>query len=334
MKYRTLPNTDLSLSTVGFGLWTVSTTWWGISDDQTGIDLMRRAFDLGITFYDTADTYGEGKGETLLSDALGDRRDKIVIGTKFGYDFYNSTDRRGQQERPQDFRPEFIRFACEQSLKRLGTDYIDIYQVHNPRMPAVMDDDIFATLEDLKAEGKIRHYAAALGPANGWEAEGLALTSSRKIAALQIIYNMFEQEPGRPLIEASEQNGVGVLIRVPHSSGLLEGKYTLETKFEKGDHRAHRPREWLIEGLQKLDRVAFLTEGTGRTIAQAAIQYCLESPNVVSILPNVYNEEQLVEFAEGADVPALTEAEFARVAEMYPDNFGVERLMEPALKSS
>jgi aryl-alcohol dehydrogenase-like predicted oxidoreductase len=334
MKYRTLPNTDLSLSTVGFGLWTVSTTWWGISDDSTGIDLMRRAFDLGITFYDTADTYGEGKGETLLADALGDRRDKIVIGTKFGYDFYNNTDRRGQQERPQDFRPEFIRFACEQSLKRLGTDYIDIYQAHNPRMPAVMDDDIFATLEDLKSEGKIRHYAAALGPANGWEAEGLALARDRRIAALQIIYNMFEQEPGRPLIEASEQNGVGVLIRVPHSSGLLEGKYTLDTTFEKGDHRAHRPREWLIEGLQKLDRVSFLTDGTGRTIAQAAIQYCLESPNVVSVLPNVYNEEQLVEFAEGADVAPLTAEEFARVAEMYPDNFGVERLMEPALKAS
>ncbi|MEO6197793.1 MAG: aldo/keto reductase, partial [Dehalococcoidia bacterium] len=253
MRYRTLPNTDLSVSTVGFGLWTVAMPWWGIDDDAVGLHLMRRAYDLGITFFDTADTYGEGKGETLLADALGDRRDKIVIGTKFGYDFYNTPDQKGQRERPQDFRPEFIRFACEQSLQRLGTDYIDIYQMHNPRLPAVMDDDIFATLEDLKAEGKIRHYAAALGPANGWEAEGLALMRSRKIAALQVIYNMFEQEPGRVLIEASEPAGVGVLVRVPHSSGLLEGKYTLETKFEKGDHRAHRPREWLIEGLQKLE---------------------------------------------------------------------------------
>lgn len=334
MKYRTLPNTDLSVSTVGFGVWTVSTTWWGITDDSVGIDLMRRAFDAGVTLFDTADAYGDGKGETLLKDALGDRREKIVIATKFGYDFYNNEDRKGQRERPQDFRPEFVRFACEQSLKRLGTDYIDIYQIHNPRMSTVQDDELFATLEALKSEGKIRHYAAALGPANGWEAEGLALTNSRKIAALQVIYNLFEQEPGRRLIEASERAGVGVLIRVPHSSGLLEGKYTLETTFDKGDHRAHRPREWLIEGLQKLDKIAFLTEGTGRTMGQAAIQYCLESPNVVSILPNVYNAEQLDEFVAGADVAPLTAEEFARVAAGYPENFGVERLVEPALKGS
>jgi len=334
MQYRTLPNSDLQLSTVGFGLWTVATTWWGITDDAVGIDLMRRAYDKGVTFFDTADTYGDGKGETLLAEALGDVRDKIVIGTKFGYDFYNNEDRAGQRERPQDFSPKFVRFACEQSLKRLGTDHIDIYQIHNPRMPTVENDELFATLEDLKAEGKIRHYAAALGPANGWEAEGLALTRDRKIEALQVIYNMFEQEPGRPLIEASERHGIGVIIRVPHSSGLLEGKYTLETTFEKGDHRSHRPREWLIEGLQKLDKVGFLTEGTGRTIAQAAIQYCLESPNVVSILPNVYNAEQLDEFVAGADVAPLTAEEFAQIAAMYPENFGVERLMEPVVKSS
>ena len=334
MQYRKLPNSDLQLSTVGFGLWTVATTWWGVTDDAVGIDLMRRAYDQGVTFFDTADTYGEGKGETLLAEALGDVRDKIVIGTKFGYDFYNNEDRAGQRERPQDFSPKFVRFACEQSLKRLGTDHIDIYQIHNPRLPTIQDDDLFATLEDLKAEGKIRHYAAALGPANGWEAEGLALTRNRKIATLQVIYNMFEQDPGRRLIEASERDGVGVIIRVPHSSGLLEGKYTLETTFDKSDHRSHRPREWLIEGLQKLDKVGFLSEGTGRTIAHAAIQYCLESPNVVSVLPNIYNAEQLDEFVAGADVPPLTADEFAKIAAMYPDNFGVERLMEPVVKSS
>jgi len=334
MKYHTIPGTDLELSTVGFGVWTVATTWWGAESDQTGIGLLRRAFDLGVTFFDTADVYGDGKGETILAEALGDVRDRIVIGTKFGYDFYNDPGRGGQRERPQDFSPKFVRFACEESLKRLGTDQIDIWQIHNPRMTAVQNDELFATLEDLKSEGKIRHYAAALGPANGWEAEGLALTRNRKISTLQIIYNMFEQAPGRRLIEACERDGVGAIIRVPHSSGLLEGKYTLDTTFPPSDHRSHRPREWLIEGLQKLEKVKFLTEGTGRTIGQAAIQYCLESPNVVSVLPNIYNGEQLEEFAAGSDVPPLTLEEFARVAEMYPDNFGVERLVEEKLKSS
>jgi aryl-alcohol dehydrogenase-like predicted oxidoreductase len=334
MKYRTIPGTDLELSTVGFGVWTVATTWWGAESDGTGVGLLRRAFELGITFFDTADVYGDGKGETILAEALSEQRDRIVIGTKFGYDFYNDPGRGGQRERPQDFSPKFVRFACEQSLGRLGTDYIDIWQIHNPRMSAVQNDELFATLEDLKNEGKIRHYAAALGPANGWEAEGLALTRNRKITTLQVIYNLFEQAPGRRLIEACERDGVGAIIRVPHSSGLLEGKYTLETTFPASDHRSHRPREWLIEGLQKLEKVDFLAEGTGRTIGQAAIQYCLESPNVVSVLPNIYNAEQLEEFAAAADVPALTEEEFARVAEMYPDNFGVERLLEEKLKSS
>lgn len=334
MKFRTIPNTDLSVSTVGFGLWTVSTTWWGITDEEFGKGLLRRAYDLGVTFFDTADTYGDGRGETLLAEALGDARDKIVIGTKFGYDFYTDNERRGQRERPQDFSPKFVRFACEQSLRRLGTDVIDLYQVHNPRMTTVQNDELFATLEDLKSEGKIRHYAAALGPANGWEAEGLALARNRKIATLQVIYNMFEQDPGRRLIEACERDGVGVLVRVPHSSGLLEGKYTVDTMFPPGDHRNHRPREWLIEGLQKLEKVEFLARETGRTIGQAAIQYCLESPNTVSILPNIYNEEQLEEFVAGSDVPPLTAEEFAQIAAMYPDNFGVERLVTTELKSS
>ena len=137
--------------------------------------------------------------------------------------------------------------------------------MHNPRMWAVRSDELFATLEDLKGEGKIRCYGAALGPANGWEPEGLALIRDRDIATLQIIYNMLEQDPGRSLIAAAEERGVGVFVRVPHSSGLLEGKYTAETTFPPNDHRSHRPREWLIEGLRKLEKLAFLTEGTGRT---------------------------------------------------------------------
>ena len=146
-------------------------------------------------------------------------------------------------------------------------------------MWAVQSDELFATLDELKAEGKIRAYGAALGPAIGWEPEGLAVIRDRDIATLQIIHNMLEQDPGRSLLAAAEERGVGVLVRVPHSSGLLEGKYTAETTFPANDHRSHRPREWLIEGLQKLEKLTFLTEGTGRTIGQAAIQWLLASPD-------------------------------------------------------
>jgi aryl-alcohol dehydrogenase-like predicted oxidoreductase len=329
MKYRTLAHTEIRLSVVGFGLWTVSTGWWGIDDEQHGGRLLREAYDAGVTFFDTADTYGEGKGETMLADALGDVRDRIVIATKFGYDFYNHTnEREGHKELPQDFSPKHVRFAVEQSLQRLGTDYIDIYQVHNPRMWAVRSDELFATLEELKAEGKIRCYGAALGPANGWEPEGLALVRDREIATLQVIYNMLEQDPGRSLIAAAEERGVGVLVRVPHSSGLLEGKYTAETTFPPKDHRSHRPREWLIDGLRKLEQLSFLTEGTGRSIGQAAIQFVLSSPAVGSVLPNIYDAEQLSEFVAAAESPPLTVDELTRIANLYETNFGLAA--EPA----
>ena len=326
MKYRALGKTDLMVSEVGFGVWTVGTTWWGITDEDLGVDLMRRAFDAGVTFFDNADTYGDGKGERMLAKALGDVRDRIVIATKFGYDFYSEpedNDRPGHQERPQDFSPAFIRKALEESLKRLETGYVDLYQLHNPRMQAVESDELFATLEDLKREGKIRHYGVALGPAIGWEDEGLAAMRTREIASLQTIYNLFEQDPGRAFFRVARGRGVGVLVRVPHSSGLLEGKYTLETTFAPTDHRSHRPREWLIDGLQKLKAVEFLTEGTGRTIGQAAIKFILSEPTVASVLPNIYDPEQLREFAAASDTPALTADELSRLADLYERNFGV-----------
>lgn len=326
MQYRKIAGGDIEVSTVGFGVWTISTTWWGITDDNIGRDLLRRAFDLGITFIDTADTYGNGKGETMVADALKEVRDKIVIATKFGYDFYKHGGQRdGHKELPHDFSPRFVRYALEQSLQRLRTDYIDIYQLHNPRMTAIESDELFATLEDMKAEGKIRHYGPALGPAIGWEEEGLAAIRMRNMEVMQIIHNMFEQDPGRSLIAAAEKKGVSVFTRVPHSSGLLEGKYTKDTTFSASDHRSHRPREWLTEGLKKLEMVSFLTEDTGRTIGQAAIQWILASPACVSVLPNIYNVEQLEEFAAAPDTRELTEGELTRIAELYEQNFGVAK---------
>ena len=332
MKYRALGKTDLMVSEVGFGCWTVGTTWWGITDEDFGIDLMRQAYDAGITFFDNADTYGDGKGERMLAKALGDVRDKIVIATKFGYDFYSEPedkDRPGHQERPQDFSPPFIRKALEESLKRLDTGYVDLYQLHNPRMPAVESDELFATLEDLKREGKVRHYGVALGPAIGWEDEGLAAMRTREITSLQTIYNLFEQDPGRAFFPLAREQGVGVVVRVPHSSGILEGRYDEKTAFSQNDHRSHRPKEWLTEGLQKLEAIDFITKGTGRTIGQAALQFILAEPSIASALPNIYNAEQLLEFAAAPETPRLTDGELARLAELYERNFGVQPV-EPA----
>jgi len=197
-------------------------------------------------------------------------------------------------------------------------------------MWAVQSDELFATLDELKAVGKIRSYGAALGPAIGWEPEGLAAIRDREIATLQIIHNMLEQDPGRSLLGAAEERGIGVFVRVPHSSGLLEGKYTTETTFPANDHRSHRPREWLIEGLQKIEKLAFLAEGTGRTIGQAAIQWLLASPTIASVLPNIYDADQLAEFVEASDTPPLTEGDLGRITDLYERNFDLSATTAPA----
>lgn len=323
MKYRKLANTDVILSEVGFGVWTVSAGWWGDFTDDQAADLLRRALDLGITFFDTGDTYGNGRGETVLAKAFKGRRRDVVIGTKFGYDFYGDTERRGQRERPHNWTPDFVRFALEQSLKRLETDYIDLWMLHNPRMDAIQSDDLFALLEQLKAEGKIRSYGASLGPAIGGTEHGDEVLQTRKLDALQIIYNALEQDPGRRFFPIAGEKHVGVLVRVPHSSGMLEGKYTPETTFPKNDHRSHRPRSWLLEGLQKIERLTFLHEGREMSLGQAALKWVLAEPSVTSAQPNIYNLEQLEEFAAAPDKPDLTPADLRRVADLYERNFDV-----------
>ncbi len=324
MRYRRLGNTDIEVSEVGFGVWTVSTGWWGEVDDERSVRLLRRAYEEGINYFDTADTYGSGKGETLLADAFGGMRERIVISTKIGYDFYNYTKRRGQQERPQDWSEEFLRYALEQSLKRLETDYVDFLQLHNAKMDAVENDALFGLMEEFKKEGKIRSYGVALGPKIGWLEEGQRAMRERNISGVQMIYNLLEQDPGRDLIATARETGTSLIVRVPHSSGMLEGKYTKDTTFDKNDHRRHRPKEWLLDGLKKVEQLDFLTASGERTLGQAALKFVLASPEIVSALPNIYDEEQLKEFAAAPETPDLTEEELVRIEELYENNFGLE----------
>jgi aryl-alcohol dehydrogenase-like predicted oxidoreductase len=324
LKYRRLADTEIEVSEVGFGVWTVSTGWWGEIDDARSVRLLRSAYEEGINYFDTADTYGSGKGETLLADAFDGMREEIVISTKIGYDFYNYTERRGQQERPQNWSEEFLRFALEQSLKRLDTDYVDFLQLHNVKMEAVESDASFGLMEEFKKEGKIRSYGVALGPKIGWLEEGQKAMRARNISGVQMIYNLLEQEPGRGLIETAQETGMSLVVRVPHSSGMLEGKYTKDTTFDKYDHRRHRSKEWLLEGLRKVEQLDFLTASGERTLGQAALKFILASPAVASTLPNIYDEEQLREFAAAPETPDLTKEELVRVEELYENNFGLK----------
>src|SRR6266403_1176004 len=327
MRFRTYKNTELTVSEVGFGMWTISTGWWGNFTEGEAIALMHKAFDLGLTLFDAADTYGNGLSEEYIAKAFPNQRDEIVIATKVGYDFVHHGEARGrgQREIPQDFSPDAVTRATDAALKRLKTDRIDLLQLHNIRMEQVYDNALWTTLEKLKATGKIRYYGIALGPAIGWLYEGANCIRERDITSVQHIYNMLEQHPGRAIHDAAREAGKDTmfLIRVPHSSGMLEGKYTPETIFPPGDHRSHRPRSWLLNGVKKVEQLRFL-ESAERTLGQAALQWLLRDPRVASTLPNIYDEKQLTEFASAPDTPALTQDEMDRIESLYAANFGIE----------
>ncbi|MGH8906777.1 MAG: aldo/keto reductase [Egibacteraceae bacterium] len=320
MRYRELVD-GIEVSEVGFGNWTVTTGWWGAYSRKQAVDLHRRAFEAGITFFDTADAYGEGYAEEVLGEALADVRDQVVIATKFGYDIVGEHQRRGQQERPHRTDVAYLGSALDASLSRLGVEVIDLYQLHNPRMAHLDDDELFAFLEDARTAGKIRAYGIALGPKIGWLEEGVHALRSRRVPVVQMIYNALEQDPGRDLLRVARETGAKMIVRVPHSSGMLEGGLTVDTVFPENDHRRHRPRSWLIEGVEKIARLDFLTRGM--TLGQAALRWVLADPGVASTLPNIYGVEQLVEFAGASDCRDLEPDELARVADLYERNFDV-----------
>jgi aryl-alcohol dehydrogenase-like predicted oxidoreductase len=324
VRSRRFGSTDLQASEIGFGTWALGSSWWGDVSDADGERLLLRALELGISFFDTGDAYGRGANEELVGRVLSPHRDEIQLATKFGYELGAGRREHSEGERPQRWDGPFVREALEASLRRLRTDRVDLYQLHNPRMDAIHSDETFEALEDMKAEGKLRHYGVALGPAIGWREEGLRALETRDVASVQTVYNLLEQEPGRDLIAAADEAGAGVMARVPTSSGLLDDNLTSDTTFPEGDHRRHRPREWLVEGLQKIERIRFLcTNGSARTMAQAALRFILDS-GATSVIPTITSEAELQEYAGAADVPKLSGAELDRVGELYERNFDVE----------
>jgi aryl-alcohol dehydrogenase-like predicted oxidoreductase len=329
MRYRLFPGTNVRVSEIGFGTWTLSTGWWGEKTDDEAVELLRVANSrYGVNFFDTADTYGNGRGERQLARAFRGMRDEVVYATKIGYDIYDmeaQSARRGQSELPQKFDGDYMRCALEKCLERLETDHIDVLQLHNIKMEHVRDASIWQTLRDMKDEGLIQVWGAAFGPAIGWLYEAVELCERESdIGTIQMIWNILEQHPGTAMIEAARETAPDCCfnIRVTHASGMLEGKYTEDTVFAPNDHRRHRPRSWLTTGLKKIRTLDFLT--TQMTLGQAALKWLLAEPAVVTTLPNIYDLDQLEEFALASDKPDLSAAEMDRVAELAAHNFGVD----------
>ena len=338
MERRKFGNTNLEVSAISLGCWIVGVDWWGHYTDHDGIRIFKYAYDQGITFFDNGDAYGNGRAETVFAKFLKQERiprDKVEIGSKFGYDFYSDPGEAGShKERKQDFSPKFLRYALEQSLKRLGTDYIDLYMAHNIKLPQFRDDT-FAELEKIKDEGKIKVWGVSLGPAIGWREEGITAIMDKGAKAVQTVYNLFEQAPGREFCDVARAYSAGVLARVHDNSGILKGKMKPSDVIGKDDHRKFRDQSWKTYGLQKLEKVRKYADRHDMTVHQLACKWLLMDPALTSITATLLNEEEIKEAADAVYKPRLTHDEMAELARDYAVDWDLGDEAHPCdLKSS
>jgi aryl-alcohol dehydrogenase-like predicted oxidoreductase len=262
-------------------------------------------------------------------------RSKIEIGGKFGYDFYSDPGEAGShRERKQDFSPKFMRFAIEQSFKRLGTDYLDLFMAHNIKLPQFRDD-MFAELEKLKDEGKIKVWGVSLGPAIGWREEGVKAMLDHDAKAVQTVYNMFEQNPGREFCEVARATHAGVLSRVHDNSSILKDVVKIDTTIGESDHRKFRDQAWKVYGLKKLELVRHYASDNGMNVHQLACKWLLMDPVLTSITGTLLNEKEIKEAAEATEKPNLTKSELDQIAADYARDWGLGDEAHPCdLKSS
>jgi aryl-alcohol dehydrogenase-like predicted oxidoreductase len=327
MQHRELGASGVEVSEVGFGAWVVGTDWWGDRSDAQAVEMVRDALDAGVTYLDTGDVYGHGESERIVGEAIADRREEVTLATKIGYDFYNNPQ-AGHGELPKELTESYLREALNSSLDRLGTDHVDLLQLHNANVGEV-DGAVRDLLREWKAEGRVRALGWALGPSIGWLAEGDAAVEYDEFDAVQTVFNLFEQEPGRHFIDTIRETGsdTSVIARVPHSSGLLNEQVTPDTVLEDGDHRAHRPTEWYEAGWEKVEAIRFLEtpDDGSRTLSQAAIRWLLAHEEVASVTPTFRDGDDIAEWSAASEVAPISDAEYDRLEALYANNFGVDR---------
>ena len=314
MQMRQLGNTGLKVSVVGIGGWQMGGPdtpdgigyGWGDVDDDRSVRIIHRAEELGVNLIDTADAYGNGHSEEVVGRALEGRRDRWIIATKGGR--IKDPSRRGEYK---DYSAAHMRVACEASLRRLRTDYIDLYQLHgNPTEDQIADTMV--ELAKLQDEGKIRFYGISTDAVEIIQ----TLQSCGPVHVAQIGYSLLRRVE-KPVLDYCAQQGIGTLIRSPLSWGAAFGRYATEKPpvFEWGDLRfGSDPQELSDEHARGLN-FSFLWEGTGRTPAQAALRFVLDQPGVTAVIPGTKKMEHLEDNVGAASVAPLTDEELKRVEE-------------------
>lgn len=305
MKYRPLGATGLEVSEIGFGGWGIGgspdgAVSYGPTDDRESTAALRRAIERGITFFDTADLYGNGHSEALLGATLQGVGDAVVIATKVGL--------LGPYG-PQDFSPRHLRAALEGSLRRLRRDYVDLYQLHNPRVETLGDPEMLETLRGFVKAGVVR----ALGVSVRTPEDGLAAAETPGIGAIQVNFNMIDQravEVG--LLDRCRRENVGVICRTPLCFGFLSGKYSAATRFDARDHRSRWSEAQIARWADAPSVFGSALDPAAGTPAQAALRFCLSYPAISTAIPGMLTPEQVDENAAASDLGPLA-AEARRV---------------------
>jgi aryl-alcohol dehydrogenase-like predicted oxidoreductase len=281
MRYRPLGKTGLQVSEVGFGAWgiggrTVEQTSYGDTDDRTSLAALDCALERGITFFDTSAAYGNGHSEELIGRAVRGKRSRAVITTKAGYEAWDQAP---------DFSPSAIVASTERSLARLGTDYLDLLQLHNPPLDVVAAPAVRETLARLVESGKIRAWGvSAKGPD-----EAMQALRTCEIAVIQANFNMMDVRVlTSGLLAEVERLGVGFIARTPLCFGFLSGTIGHDSVFPAGDHRARWPRAQLANWVDgAADLMAAISARPGEAAAQAALRFCLPFPAVSTTIPGI-----------------------------------------------
>ncbi|MEV8092201.1 aldo/keto reductase [Streptomyces nigra] len=315
MEQRAFDRAGLRASVIGLGTWQLGADW-GDVDDRQAEGVLEAAAESGVTFFDTADVYGDGRSEQTIARFLRDRPDlDILVATKMG---------RRVEQIPGNYVLDNFRAWNDRSRRNLGTDRIDLVQLHCPPTPVYSTDEVFDALDTLVAEERIAHYGVSVETC----AEALAAIARPGVASVQIILNAFRMKPLLEVLPAAREAGVGIIARVPLASGLLSGRYTKETVFPENDHRTYNRHGEAFDQGETFSGVDYATgveaaaefsalAPEGWTPAQLALRWIVQQPGVTTVIPGARSPEQARANAEAAALPDLTEDTLTAIRDLY-----------------
>jgi len=321
MQYRELGRTGMNVSTISFGAWAIGGTWGNVKDEES-LTALHRALDLGVNFFDTADVYGDGHSEQLLAKLHKERSEKFYIATKAG--------RRLDPHVASGYNKQNLTAFVERSLRNLEMEALDLLQLHCPLTEVYYMPETFDTLDDLVKAGKLIHYGVSVEKVE----EALKAIEYPNVKTVQIIYNIFRQRPQDLFFSEAQKRKVGILARLPLSSGMLTGKMTAKTSFEADDHRLYNRQGESFDrgetfsgldyeiGLQAVEELRALVP-EGMSMTQMALRWILMSPAVTCAIPGAKRPAQVEENVAAADQAPLSDDAMSQIREIY------DRLVRP-----